>query len=81
MKRRPPCLGCATPSVCCRSMHIPPHMRLQVVIGAVVWQDILLLAYAASLKSGLSTSQNIFKVYIFFSDLADSLFIVSIAAV
>ena len=53
---------------------------LQVVIGAVVWQDILLLAYAASLKSGLSASQNIFKVYIFFSDLADSLFIVSIAA-
>ena len=53
---------------------------LQVVIGAVVWQDILLLAYAASLKSGLSASQNVFKVYIFFSDLADSLFIVSTAA-
>ena len=47
----------------------------------MVWQDILLLAYTTSLKSGLSASQNIFKVYIFFSDLADSLFIVRIAAV
>ena len=62
-------------------MHTTTLARmLQVVIGAVVWQDILLLAYAASLKSGLSASQNIFKVYIFFSDLADSLFIVSPAA-
>lgn len=48
-----------------------------MVIGAFVLQDILLLSYSIGARSGLSSIDDVCKSFIFFADLADSLFIVS----
>ena len=53
------------------------HRGICVVIGAFVLQDILLLSYSIGKRTGLSTIDNVCKSFIFFADLADSLFIVS----
>ena len=53
------------------------HRGICVVIGAFVLQDILLLSYSIGAKTGLSSIDNVCKSFIFFADLADSLFIVS----
>lgn len=55
------------------------HVGICVVIAFFVVQDILLLTYSIGSRSGLSALDNVCKAFIFFSDLADSLFIVSVA--
>lgn len=47
------------------------------VIGAFIVQDILLLAYAAQKRAEDPAAQRIYLAYIFFTDFADSSFIVS----
>ena len=46
------------------------------VIGAFIIQDVLLLAYAAQKKAEEPAAQHIYMAYIFFTDFADSSFIV-----
>ena len=53
------------------------HRGICLVIGAFVLQDILLLVYSIGARTGLGSIDNVCKSFIFFSDLADSLFIVS----
>ncbi|MCJ1297925.1 hypothetical protein MMC08_000714 [Hypocenomyce scalaris] len=53
------------------------HRGICVVIGAFVVQDVLLLTYSIGARSNLGTVDGVCKAFIFFSDLADSLFIVS----
>lgn len=56
------------------------HRGICLVIGAFVLQDILLVTYSIGKRKGSSSVavENVCKSYIFFADLADSLFIVSI---
>lgn len=54
------------------------HRGICLVIGAFVVQDVLLLTYSIGSRSGLGTIDGVCKAFIFFSDLADSLFIVSL---
>lgn len=53
------------------------HRGICLVIGAFVLQDTLLLVYSIGARTGLGSIDNVCKSFIFFSDLADSLFIVS----
>lgn len=53
------------------------HRGICVVIGAFVLQDVLLLSYSIGKRTGLGSIDNVCKSFIFFADLADSLFIVS----
>lgn len=55
------------------------HVGICVVIASFVVQDVLLLTYSIGSRSGLSAVDDVCKAFIFFSDLADSLFIVSLA--
>lgn len=52
------------------------HVGICVVIAFFVVQDVLLLTYSIGSRSELSGLDNVCKAFIFFSDLADSLFIV-----
>ena len=54
------------------------HRGICVVIGAFVVQDVLLLTYSIGARSNLGTVDGVCKAFIFFSDLADSLFIVRV---
>lgn len=55
------------------------HRGICVVIGGFVLQDILLVTYSIGKRRGSTSAaiENVCKSYIFFADLADSLFIVS----
>ena len=55
------------------------HRGICLVIGAFVVQDVLLLAYAVGANARLGTVGDICMTFIFFADLADSLFIVRAA--
>lgn len=57
------------------------HRGICLVIGAFVVQDVLLLTYSIGSRSGLGTIDGVCKAFIFFSDLADSLFIVLLMAI
>ncbi|KAL3148903.1 hypothetical protein ABBQ32_001771 [Trebouxia sp. C0010 RCD-2024] len=54
------------------------HRGICVVIGGFVLQDILLVTYSIGKRRGSTSAaiENVCKSYIFFADLADSLFIV-----
>ncbi|KAA6425595.1 MAG: hypothetical protein FRX49_04492 [Trebouxia sp. A1-2] len=51
------------------------HRGILLVIGAYVVQDVLLLTYSIGARSNLGTIDDVCKAFIFFADLADSLFI------
>jgi len=57
------------------------HRGILLVIGAYVIQDILLLTYSVGARSNLGTIDDVCKAFIFFADLADSLFIVRLSPV
>jgi len=57
------------------------HRGFLLVIGAYVIQDILLLTYSVGARSNLGTIDDVCKAFIFFADLADSLFIVRLSPV
>lgn len=54
------------------------HRGIVVVIGSFVVQDTLLLVYLGGARHGMGTIEDVCKAFIFFADLADSLFIVGI---
>ena len=52
------------------------HRGICVVIGAFVVQDVLLLTYSIGARHNLAVD-GVCKAFVYFSDLADSLFIVT----
>ena len=75
-------LACAAIADAVVHMHIKRrgwqlHVGICAVTAAFVVQDVLLLTYSIGTRTGLGTIGNVCKAFIFFSDLADSLFIVS----
>ena len=54
------------------------HVGICVVIASFVVPDVLLLTYSIGSRSRPGTMDNVCKAFIFFSDSADSLFIVSL---
>ena len=57
------------------------HRGILLVIGAYVIQDVLLLTYSIGARSNLGTVDDVCKAFIFFANLADSLFIVRLSLV